>query len=55
MLDDQSGAQQGLQIGDLIHHCEEIAAASGGVLGFRKISTEERALLGQIAAALKAR
>jgi hypothetical protein len=55
MLDDQSGAQQDLQIGDLIHHCEEIAAASGGVLGFRKISTEERALLGQIAAALKAR
>ena len=43
----------GADIDDLIKHCEEIAAASGGVLGFRKISAEERALLGRIEAALK--
>ena len=53
MLDTPDGSQANLRIDDLIHHCEEIAAASGGVLGFRKISPEERALLGQIADALK--
>ena len=42
-----------LKTDDLLQHCEQIAAASGGVLGFRKISAEERTLLGQIAAALK--
>jgi tellurite resistance protein len=55
MLDDQSGERKNLKVEDLIHHCEEIAAASGGVLGFRKISAEERALLGQIEAALKSK
>jgi hypothetical protein len=55
MLDDQSSGQQELKIDDLIRRCEEIAAASGGVLGFRKISADERALLGQIESALKAR
>lgn len=54
MLDDP-GAGHNLRIEDLIQHCEQIAAASGGVLGFRKVSTEERALLGMIEAALRAR
>jgi len=50
-----SVAGPGLRLDDLIHHCEQIAAASGGVLGFRKISTDERTLLDQIAAALKSK
>jgi hypothetical protein len=36
----------------LVKYCEEIAAASGGVLGMRKISAEERGLLSRIAAEL---
>jgi hypothetical protein len=52
---DNPDAGRDLKIEDLIQHCEQIAAASGGVLGFRKVSNEERALLGMIEAALKAR
>jgi ribosomal protein L32E len=48
-------AKAGLSPDDLVRHSEEIAAASGGVLGMRKISAEERALLAQIAAALNTR
>jgi len=55
MLDTPDTAQSALRLDDLIHHCEEIAAASGGVLGFGKTSAEERALLNQITAALKSR
>lgn len=55
MLDRPAGEGPAVQVDDLMRHCEEIAAASGGVLGFRRISSEERALLGQIEAALKAR
>ncbi len=55
MLDNPSADRPVLKVEDLMRHCEEIAAASGGVLGFRKISSEERALLGQIEAALKTR
>ena len=44
-----------LTVDDLIHRCEEIAAASGGMLGFRKISGDERVLLGRIQSALKGR
>jgi ribosomal protein L32E len=40
---------------ELVKYCEEIAAASGGILGMRKISAEERALLSQIATELKSR
>ena len=54
MLDDPAAGTD-LRVDDLMHHCEEIAAASGGVLGFRKVSPEERSLLGQIEAALKSR
>ena len=55
MLDEPSSELKTLRIDDVIHHCEAIAAASGGVLGFRKISPEERGLLTRIEAALKAR
>jgi hypothetical protein len=55
MLDDPGAAPGALRIDDLIHHAEEIAAASGGVMGFHKISSSERALLQQIEAALKGR
>jgi hypothetical protein len=50
----QSGA--GVSADDLVAYCEEIAAASGGVLGTRlgSISAEERALLSRIAGELKA-
>lgn len=54
MLDAPS-ARGDVRADDLIRRCEEIAAASGGVLGFRKISSEERALLEQIEAMLKGR
>jgi hypothetical protein len=55
MLDDPSQAQTDLSAEDLLRHCEAIASASGGLLGFRKVSPEEHALLGQIEAALKGR
>lgn len=54
MLEESHGAGE-LSVDDLLKHCEEIAAASGGILGFHKISAGERALLGQIQAALKGR
>jgi hypothetical protein len=40
---------------DLVKYCENIAAASGGILGIGKISAEERAAISDIAAQLKAR
>jgi hypothetical protein len=55
MLDRPDGQTGAWSIDDLIHHCEEIAEASGGVLGFRRISGEEKALLGRIQAVLKGR
>lgn len=45
--------QPHLTADDLVKYCEDIAAASGGVLGMKKISAEERALLATIAAELK--
>jgi hypothetical protein len=55
MLDSPAAEEKHLTIEDLIQRCEEIAAASGGVLGFRKISAEERATLEQIEQSLKAK
>ena len=55
MLDHPEGQAKPLTIEDLVHRCEEIAAASGGILGFGKISGQERALLGRIQSALKGR
>lgn len=40
---------------DLLAYCEQIAAASGGILGIGKVSAEERAALQQIATQLKNR
>ena len=51
---DRPGAQAGAwSVDDLIHHAEEIAEASGGILGFHKISGDEEALLGRIQTALR--
>ena len=55
MLDERQGTAGALTVEDLIHRCEEIAEASGGILGFRRISGEERELLGRIQTALKGR
>ena len=55
MLDHPEGQTGSWNIDELIHHCEEIAEASGGLLGFHKISGEEKALLGRIQSALKGR
>jgi len=40
---------------EIIKYSESIAAASGGIFGFGKISSEERATLGKIVSALKAK
>ena len=54
MLD--SGSTPGdLTADDLVKYCEDVASASGGILGIGRISAEERALLSSIAADLKAR
>jgi len=47
--------QAELKADDLVRYCEEIASASGGILGFGRISAEERALLEKIAGDLNAR
>jgi hypothetical protein len=55
MLDQPAEAGPKVAVDDLLRQCEEIASASGGVLGFRRISSDERALIRQIEATLKAR
>ena len=40
---------------DLVSYCERIASASGGVLGIKSISAEERSLIASIAQNLKQR
>ena len=55
MLDVGTPDATALSADDLIKYCENIAAASGGILGIGKISTEERETLAQIARELKAR
>jgi len=40
---------------DIMRYCELIAAASGGIFGIGKVSSEERATLAQIAAELNKR
>lgn len=51
----ESGGGTDLTADDLVKYCENIAASSGGMLGMGRISAEERELLAEIAAALKAR
>jgi hypothetical protein len=55
MLDSASEHARDVNESDLVKYCEDIAAASGGILGFGRISVEERTLLSSIAADLKAR
>jgi len=51
-----SAQEQGdLTADDLVKYCENIASASGGILGIGKISAEERELLASIASELKTR
>jgi hypothetical protein len=52
-----SPASRSLTADDLVAYLEEIATASGGILGLRmmSISAEERALLTRIASELKGR
>jgi hypothetical protein len=55
MLDSGSAQTGDLNADDLVKYCEQIASASGGLLGIGRISAEERALLSSIAADLHAR
>jgi hypothetical protein len=54
VMSGQSTSASTLSADDLVRYCEEIAAASGGLLGIGKVSSEERKLLASIAAELKA-
>jgi hypothetical protein len=54
VMSGQSANTASLSADDLVKYCEEIAAASGGLLGIGKVSSEERKLLASIAAELKA-
>jgi hypothetical protein len=53
MLASKAAGEVALTPEQLVMYCEEIATASGGVLGMRKISAEERSILSQIAAELE--
>jgi hypothetical protein len=55
MLGAPSDQRGDLSADDLVRYCEQIAAASGGILGIYSISAEERALLTRIATELKGR
>ena len=50
---DSGAAPAGVSADEVVKHTEEIAAASGGILGIGRISAEERALLERITADLK--
>ena len=52
---DAPDAEERLSADDLVEACENIAAASGGLLGIHRISAEERALLSTLARDLKAK
>jgi hypothetical protein len=53
MLDAPGGSD--LTADELARHAESIAAASGGVFGFKRVTAEERELLSTLAAELKGR
>lgn len=46
-------SEERLTADDLVKYCENVAAASGGLFGIRRISAEERQILTAIAADLK--
>ena len=49
MLDSATAEAAPLTGDDIVNYCEQIAAASGGIFGINRISSEERTLLGAIA------
>jgi len=55
MLAVYSDATQDLSAADLVKYCESVANASGGILGFGKVSAGERAAIEKIQEALKSR
>ncbi len=55
MLDAPAAAAGTLTADDLVKYCEDIAAASGGILGINRVSSDERALLNTLARDLKQR
>lgn len=55
ILDQPGGPEMQVSADDLLKYCEQIASASGGLFGFGKVSTEEKAALEQIATQLKKR
>lgn len=55
MLEHPEDHGETLTVEDLMHRCEAIAAASGGILGFGKISADEKSMLSQIQSALRGR
>jgi hypothetical protein len=55
MLDLKSPEVADLAPDDLVDYCEQIASASGGILGIGRISGEEKKLLESMALDLKAR
>ena len=55
MLDTGAAGEGAMSADDVIRYSESIAAASGGLFGIGKISSEEKATLAQIVSALKAR
>ena len=55
LLESGGSASKGLTADQLVAYCEQIAGASGGMLGLGRVSAEERTLLTQIASDLKTR
>jgi len=55
ILDHPTGSQVQVKPDDLLKYCEQIAHASGGLFGIGAVSAEEKRVLQQITAVLKAR
>lgn len=55
LLAEDSAATKDLSADDLVKYCENIAAASGGILGLAKVSAAERAAIEQVQHVLKNR
>jgi hypothetical protein len=55
LIDSPAQTQMGLNADSLLHDCERIALASGGIFGLRSVSEDERSLLNSIADTLKQR
>src|SRR4051812_34766174 len=55
MLNSATAPSNAMTAEELIRYSEDIAAASGGLFGLGKVSSEERATLSQIASALKSK